>query len=126
MNRCQRRGVADAATATPSPSASSSTAAGSGKAGSNDTTVTGEELAKVTAAMKAKDSTVTVTSVRKDPEGSYDVHGTKAGATVKYDLSADPCVTPSMQGLRRPSPAGSFAGGHDHRIIGGACISDSR
>jgi hypothetical protein len=81
--------MADAATATPSPSASSGTAAGSGKAGSNDTAVTGDELAKVTAAMKAKDSAVTVTSVRKDPDGSYDVHGTKAGAKVMYDVSAD-------------------------------------
>jgi hypothetical protein len=81
--------MADAATATPSPSASSGTAAGSGKARSSDTAVTGDELAKVTAAVKAKDSTITVTSVGKDPDGSYDVHGTKAGTTVKYDLSAD-------------------------------------
>jgi hypothetical protein len=43
----------------------------------------------VTAAMKAKDSSVTVTSVRKDPDGSYDVLGTKAGANVMYDVSTD-------------------------------------
>lgn len=42
--------------------------------------MTGDEFAKVTAAMKAKDSSVTVTSVRKDPDGSYDVLGTKDGA----------------------------------------------
>jgi hypothetical protein len=62
---------------------------GHGGGGSNDTPVTGDELAKVTAAMKAKDSAVTVTSVRKDPDGSYDVLGTKAGANVMFDVSAD-------------------------------------
>ncbi|MET7422086.1 hypothetical protein [Dactylosporangium sp. NPDC005555] len=84
--------LASAETASPSPGASSSTAAGSGngaKGGSSDTAVTGDELAKVTAAMRAKDSTVTVTSVRKDPDGSYDVLGTKDGASVMYDVSAD-------------------------------------
>jgi hypothetical protein len=39
--------------------------------------------------MKAKDATVTVTGVRKDPDGSYDIDGTKAGAQVMYDVSAD-------------------------------------
>ncbi|GAA2608473.1 hypothetical protein [Paractinoplanes durhamensis] len=51
--------------------------------------MTGDELAKVTAVMTAKDSSVTVSSVRKDPDGSYDVLGTKAGANVMYDVSAD-------------------------------------
>jgi hypothetical protein len=37
----------------------------------------------------AKDSAVTVTVVRKDPDGSYDVVGTMAGATVTFDVSAD-------------------------------------
>ena len=57
--------------------------------GSADTPVTGAEAAKVTAAVKAKDSSVTVTSVRKDPDGSYDVLGTKSGSQVMYDVSAD-------------------------------------
>jgi hypothetical protein len=60
-----------------------------GRSRSADTPVTGDELAKVTAAMKAKDAAVTVTSVQKDPDGSYDVSGTKAGAKVVYDVSAD-------------------------------------
>src|SRR3954470_6660033 len=64
-------------------------AGGPGGGASADATVTGAELAKVTAAMKAKDSAVTVTAVRKDPDGSYDVLGTKAGAPVFYDVSAD-------------------------------------
>jgi hypothetical protein len=62
----------------------------SGEAGgSKDTPVTGDELAKVTAAVKGKDSAVTVTSVRKDPDASYDVFGTKSGSQVMYDVSAD-------------------------------------
>ena len=56
---------------------------------SQDTAVTGDELAKVTAAMAAQDSSVTVTEVRKDPDGTYDVLGTKDGSPVFYDVSAD-------------------------------------
>jgi hypothetical protein len=85
--------LASADPATPAPSTSAGPGATSepgprGRA-SNDTAVTGAELAKVTAAMKAKDSAVTVTTVRKDPDGSYDVLGTKSGANVFYDVSAD-------------------------------------
>jgi hypothetical protein len=85
--------LASADPAAPSPSTSNGTAGdsnGSGNGGaSQDAAVTGDELAKVKAAMTAKDSSVTVTSVRKDPDGSYDVLGTKAGAAVFYDVSAD-------------------------------------
>ena len=59
------------------------------RGGSADTPVTGAEAAKVTAAGKAKDSSVTVTSVRKDADGSYDVLGTKSGSQVMYDVSKD-------------------------------------
>ncbi|KRE56458.1 hypothetical protein [Phycicoccus sp. Soil748] len=62
---------------------------GGGMGGSADTPVTGAELTKVTAAVKAKDSAVTVSSVRKDPDGSYDVLGTKAGAPVMLEVSKD-------------------------------------
>ena len=85
--------LANADPASPSPSASpgiTGESDGSGNGGpSTDAAVTGDELAKVKAAMTAKDSSVTITSVRKDPDGSYDVLGTKAGAAVFYDLSAD-------------------------------------
>ncbi|MGI5240055.1 hypothetical protein [Dactylosporangium sp. CA-139066] len=82
--------LASAETTSPSPSASATTGSGdSGKRGSNDAAVTGEELAKVTAAMKAKDSAVTVSKVRKDSDGSYDVLGTKDGTKVFYEVSAD-------------------------------------
>ena len=62
---------------------------GHGRDGSADTPVTGSEAAKVTAAVRAKDSSVTVTTVRKDPDGSYDVLGSKSGAQVMYDVSKD-------------------------------------
>jgi hypothetical protein len=51
--------------------------------------VSGDELARVTAAVTAKDSSVTVTSVRKDPDGSYDVFATKSGSQLMYGVSAD-------------------------------------
>ena len=80
--------TAGAASGTGTSNAASGYAAGEG-GGSNDTPVTGDELAKVTAAVKAKDSSVTVTSVRKDPDGSYDVFATKSGSQVMYEVSAD-------------------------------------
>ena len=57
--------------------------------GSAGTAVTGAEMAKVAAAVTAKDSAVTVTEVRQDADGSYDVVGTKAGATVAFDVTKD-------------------------------------
>lgn len=53
------------------------------------TEVTGAEATKVTDAVTAKDSGVTVESVRKDPGGSYDVMGTKDGQRVMVEVSAD-------------------------------------
>jgi hypothetical protein len=44
---------------------------------------------KVTAAVVAKDPAATVTAVRKEADGSSDVVGTKNGATVTLDVSAD-------------------------------------
>lgn len=88
--------LAFADTTTPSTSSSadanSGTAgsgAGQGKGGHAHTAVTGDELTKVTAAVKAYDSAITVSSVEKDPDGSYDVHGTKDGTNVRLDASAD-------------------------------------
>ncbi len=43
----------------------------------------------MTNAVKAKDSTVTVTAITKDSDGSYDVFGTRNGTPVKYDVSTD-------------------------------------
>jgi len=83
---------------------------------SQDTPVTGDEAAKVSAAVTAQDSTVTVESVRKDPDGSYDVLGTKDGQKVMFDVSADLATVSQAQGGpgggggRGPGPGG--AGDH--------------
>ncbi|WP_409484621.1 hypothetical protein [Arsenicicoccus dermatophilus] len=53
------------------------------------TAVTGDELAKVQAAVRATDSSVTVREARKDPDGSYDVLGSKAGSPVRIEVSQD-------------------------------------
>ncbi|MDT5036801.1 MAG: type transport system permease protein [Micromonosporaceae bacterium] len=74
--------IASAATPAPAPS-------GSAGAGGNHTAATADETAKVTAALTAKDPAVSVTSVRKDADGSYDVFATKAGSQVMFDVSAD-------------------------------------
>ena len=66
------------ADATATPSAPSTTAS------TGSTTAT-----KASAAVTAKDSTVKVTSVGKDADGSYDALGTKDGKDVFYDVSAD-------------------------------------
>ncbi|HTJ34275.1 MAG TPA: hypothetical protein VL738_13685 [Dactylosporangium sp.] len=97
--------LASAETAAPSPSASSG--AGSHK---NDgghgagTAVTGEELAKVSAAVKAKDSAVTVDKAWKGPDGAYHVLGTKNDAKVFFNVSAD--LKTVSQGTGKP-------GGHE-------------
>jgi hypothetical protein len=82
--------LSNAASTTPATASTSTAATPDGSANpNNDTPVTGTALANVTAAVKAKDSAVTVTSVRMDPDGSYDVFGTKAGANVRFEVSKD-------------------------------------
>jgi hypothetical protein len=57
---------------------------------SQDTAVTGDEATKVKDAVVAKNAGVTITEVRKDPDGSYDALGTSAdGTKVMYDVSTD-------------------------------------
>jgi len=108
------------AASTPSPTTSSSAGSQVAPDGSmnpnNDTSVTGTELASVTAAVKAKDSTVTITSVRKDPDGSYDVFGTKSGATVMLEVSKDlKTITTDTGGHRG---GGRHGGGNDTPVTG--------
>ena len=62
---------------------------GYGPGGHAHTEVTGTELAKVTTAVKGKDSAVAVQRVQKDPDGSYDVMGTKDGNPVMLEVSKD-------------------------------------
>ena len=54
-----------------------------------DTPVTGSEAATVKKAVEAKYSDMTVTSVRKDPDGTYDALGTQNGDQVMADVSTD-------------------------------------
>lgn len=62
---------------------------GRGRGGHEHTTVTGDEATRVKEAVTAKDSAVTVEQVLKDPDGSYDVIGTKAGQRVMVEVSKD-------------------------------------
>ncbi len=71
---------------------------GSAPGASQHTPVTGDEATKASAAVTAKDSSVAVASVRKDPDGSYDVLGTKDGANVMYDVSADLATLTQAEG----------------------------
>ena len=75
------------------------------------TPVTGDEATKVGAAVKAKDSAVTVTTVRKDPDGSYDVLGTKAGQPVFFEVSKDLKTVTERTG----GPGGHGRGSDDGR-----------
>jgi hypothetical protein len=100
--------LSNAATTTPT---STSTAAASPDASgnaNNDTPVTGTELTKVTAAVKAKDSAVAVTSVRMDPDGSYDVFGTKSGANLMLEVSKD------LNSITTNTGGGGHNGGGHH------------
>ena len=82
--------LANAATVTGTPVAVAVTSnAGHPWGWSGDTPVTGDELAKVTAAVQAKDPAFTVITVRKDPAGSYHVFGTTSGTPAGYQVSAD-------------------------------------
>lgn len=101
--------AADDSTATPTPSVSTSGSPGhriGGPGVSQDTAVTGTQADKVIAAVKAKDSTATIDTVRKDPDGSYDALGTKDGNPVFYDVSTDlKTITENTRGPGGPSPS---------------------
>src|SRR6478735_4119123 len=71
------------------------------------TSVTGDELAKVTAAVTKKDSGVTVKQVLQDPDGSYDVFGTKGGEPVMLEVSKDLATVTERAG----GPGGPGRGG---------------
>jgi hypothetical protein len=51
--------------------------------------VTGAEKNKVVAAIKAKDASVTVTDVRKTPDGTYLARATKSGDRIMVKVSKD-------------------------------------
>ncbi|MEO5610719.1 MAG: hypothetical protein ABIQ61_05865 [Ornithinibacter sp.] len=106
--------AADDSTAAAGPSAAASASPGDRSAGpgcgSQDAAVTGSEADKVIAAVKAKDSSAAITTVRKDPDGSYDARGTKGGKPVFYDVSTDLKTITESAG-RPGGPRGASSGG---------------
>lgn len=81
------------------------------------TAATAAETTKVKAAVKSYDSTITVTTVRKDPDGSFDVDGTKAGQLVALDVSKDLKTITERKGGPggHGGPGGQGGpGGHEH------------
>jgi hypothetical protein len=92
---------------------------GAGQAPHQHTEVTGAEADKVIAAVKVKDPAVEVTKVLKDADGSYDVVGTKAGAKMRYEVSAD--LATVTEGKPRPEGRGPKGGGAgQHTDVTGA------
>jgi hypothetical protein len=110
-------GGATMASAAPAPAPS---AGAHGPHGPRGTAVTGDEAAKVTAAVTAKDAAVTVSRVVKGADGSYHVSGTKDGKRVHFKVSADlKTVTEGKGGPGR----GSGKGGHG-KAFGTAVTGD--
>lgn len=117
-------GAALAASQTPAPSATSvaSATSGQGQQGGlglgghgvrgphQHSAASAAETAAVKNAVKAKDSSVTVTTVEKDADGSFDARGTKAGKPVHVDVSKDYQSVQVRTG---------FGGGHGHGGHGG-------
>lgn len=94
--------------------------------GHEHTEVTGDELADVTAAVTAHDDAVEVEAVRQDPDGSYDVLGTKDGEPVFLEVSADlATVTEREGGPGRGGPCGPGGPGGPVRPGGGATTTPS-
>lgn len=81
------------------------------RGGHEHTEVTGDEATRVTDAVTAQDSAITVESVRKDPDGSYDVLGTKDGSRVMVQVSADLATIEVGSGGRGGPGGGRGPGG---------------
>ena len=62
---------------------------GRGGRGGDHAAATTQQTEQVTAAVEAKDSTVTVERVMVDADGSYDVAATKDGDRVMFEVSKD-------------------------------------
>lgn len=79
------------------------------------TAVTGDELTKVSDAVKAKYTGAEITSVEKDPDGSYDVRATKDGQSVMFETSADLATITEGKGPDGQGKGGHGKGGHGGR-----------
>ena len=90
--------------------------------GHDHTPVTGSERSKVADAVTKKYSDVTVETVMKDEDGSYDVFGTQGGAPVRVEVSKDLTTVelggPGMgHGPGMPGPGGMM---RDHTPVTGS------
>ncbi|MBP6995098.1 MAG: hypothetical protein KBB39_03040 [Phycicoccus sp.] len=112
---------------TATPSTGTSADANSGSAGTDGTSrmgghehtpVTGDELTKVTDAVTAYDARITVSSVEKDPDGSYDVQATKDGADIRLEVSADLATITTGGGKGGAGGRGGMGGSQDTPVTG--------
>lgn len=96
-------GVAEAATSSTAPPTTVPNASTCHQLKARGTRVTGAELAKVTAAVRAEEGNVTVRRVIKDGRGEYHVIATKSGQRYRYLVSADlKSITLQKQWHRAP------------------------
>lgn len=119
------------ATSTPSSTASAaaddSTTDSRGGAPHEHTAVTGDALTKVTDAVKAYNSGITVSSVEADPDGSYDVDGTLDGSEIRLDVSEDLATITERTGAGPGGGGQRGDGSQDTAVTGDAAtkVSDA-
>ncbi|MDI6098769.1 hypothetical protein QLQ12_09175 [Actinoplanes sp. NEAU-A12] len=109
--------MASAAPANPTPGASADGPGRHGEHGGRRTPVSGDEAAKVTAVVTAKDAAVTVSRVVKGADGSYGVFGVKDGNRVRFEVSAD--LKTVTEGKARRGGPGAKRGGDPGAKRGG-------
>ena len=124
-------GSAFAETTAPTPAASASTTPGTltqgtqtkraeqgaRGAGHTHTAVTGAEAQKVIDAVQKANPGVTITTVQKDPDGTYDAEGTNAdGRAARFDVSAD--LATITAGGGKGGPGGGGGASQDTPVTG--------
>lgn len=124
-------GSAFAETTAPTPAASASTTPGTQTqgtqtkraeqgargAGHTHTAVTGAEAQKVIDAVQKANPGVTITTVQKDPDGTYDAEGTNAdGSAARFDVSAD--LATIAAGGGKGGPGGGGGASQDTPVTG--------
>lgn len=129
-------GSAFAETTAPTPAASASTTPGTQTqgtqtqgtqtkraeqgargAGHTHTAVTGAEAQKVIDAVQKANPGVTITTVQKDPDGTYDAEGTNAdGSAARFDVSAD--LATITAGGGKGGPGGGGGASQDTPVTG--------
>jgi hypothetical protein len=120
---------ADDSTSTPNPTSTSDGESSEGMAGkgathgntdpskpmrSDEELLTGDTLAKVTAAVQAKEPSATIERVETDSEGVYEAHMVRADGThTTVQVDASFAVTAVQEGGPNGSGAPGGRGGHD-------------